>query len=534
MSSKKLQIWLPILFSLVMVVGMFIGYNLREHSGNVSFLSSGKKGSVQEVMDLIRSKYVDDVKVDSIGELAIEEILTHLDPHSLYIPPVYVKTVNDDLMGNFQGIGVEFQMFDDTVNVINVMKDGPSEKAGILIGDKIIKVNDTIQLAGVKIKADDIRKYLRGEENSKVSITVLRNNQFKKIEITRGIIPVSTIDAAYLIEPTIGYIRINKFGEKTYEEFMENLEKLQKKQMKSLILDLRGNGGGLMNEAVDIADEFLNDNKLIVYTEGSKAPRFEYKCKRDGLFEEGKLVVLVDETSASASEVLSGALQDWDRATIIGRRTFGKGLVQQQFNLSNGGAVRLTVARYYSPLGRNIQKPYTNKSRKEYEEELTERYTDGELVKGDSLKFVTTSFKTPNGRIVYGGGGITPDVFVPVDTTLVVREMNKLYRKNTMGKFVYNYYTTRMPFFNQMKTSADFKNQYSVTDGDWKQLVEFAQKDSIQLSNVSGNSKQYLMNQFKSLLSKQLFRSEGYYEVSNASDSVVLKAISEIKLPKKE
>jgi carboxyl-terminal processing protease len=529
MSSKKLQIWLPALFSLVMVLGMFIGYNLREHSGNVSFLNSGKKNSVQEVLDLIRSKYVDPIKVDSIGEIAIEELLTHLDPHTLYIPPVHLKEVNEDLMGNFQGIGVEFQLFDDTINIINVIKNGPSEKAGVLVGDKIIKVNDTIKVAGAKIGTDDIRKYLRGEENSKVNITVLRGTSTKKIEITRGNIPVSTIDAAYIIEPTVGFIRINKFGEKTYEEFMENLERLQKEKMQSLILDLRGNGGGLMNEAVDIADEFLSDDKLIVYTEGNKSPRFEYRCKRDGLFEKGKLMILVDETSASASEVLAGALQDWDRATIIGRRTFGKGLVQQQFGLSNGGALRLTISRYYSPLGRNIQKPYSNKSRKEYEEELLERYNDGELVKGDSLKNAGTSFKTPAGRTVYGGGGITPDIFVSADTNFMTKEVNTLFRKNTMSKFVYNYFIENRSYFNEIKTPKDAVNQFVVNENDWSKLVIFAAKDSVQLNNIATVSRTYIMQQFKSLLIKQLFRNQGYFEAMNITDSVVQKAIIELK-----
>lgn len=528
MSSKKLQIWLPALFSLVMVLGMFIGYNLREHSGNVSFLSSGKKNSVQEVLDLIRNKYVDPVKVDSIGEFAIEELLTHLDPHSIYIPPIHVKAVNDDLSGNFQGIGVEFQVFDDTVNVINVIKNGPSEKAGVMMGDKIIKVNDSIVIAGVKIDADDIRKYLRGEENSKVNITVLRGNTLKKIEITRGNIPVSTIDAAYMIEPTIGFIRINKFGERTYEEFMENLEKLQKEKMQSLILDLRGNGGGLMNEAVDIADEFLSEDKLIVYTEGNKSSRYEYKCKRDGLFEKGKLTILVDETSASASEVLAGALQDWDRATIIGRRTFGKGLVQQQFGLSNGGALRLTVSRYFSPLGRNIQKPYTNKSRKEYEDELLERYSDGELVKGDSMKNVGPSFKTPAGRTVYGGGGITPDIFIAVDSSYLSDEVNTLFRKNTMSKFVYNYYIINQSILNKNKTAKEAINQINILKKDWDDLVYFANRDSLQLRNISLASQDYILKQFKALLVKQIFRNQGYFEAINKTDKAVLKAIEEL------
>lgn len=529
MASKKLQVWLPTLFSLVMVLGMFIGFQIRQNSGGSVFFRTDNKSSVQEVMDLIRTKYVDGIKLDSINELAIDELLSHLDPHSIYIPPADVKAVNDDLMGNFQGIGVEFQLFDDTVNIVNVLKGGPSEKAGLQVGDKLIKVNDSVLLAGVKIKTDVIRKNLRGEANSKVTVTILRDNQLKKIEIIRGNIPVSTIDAAYMIEPSIGFIRINKFGDKTYEEFMQNLEKLQKLNMKSLILDIRGNGGGLMNEAVDIADEFLEGNKLVVYTEGNKAKRYNYNCKRDGLFENGKLVVLVDETSASASEVLAGALQDWDRATIVGRRTFGKGLVQQQFGLSNGGALRLTVSRYFSPLGRNIQKPYSNKSRKEYDEELLERYQDGEVVKGDSLKFKGPAFKTASGRVVYGGGGITPDFFVAADTGFLSSSLAVLYQKNTLTKFVYYLYTSNKQQFNNITNANSFSKQFIAGEVEWKKLVSFAIKDSINLQNINNLQKKYLLNQVQTLMAKQLFKTEGYFENVNKQDSTVTKALQIIQ-----
>jgi carboxyl-terminal processing protease len=529
MGSKKLQVWLPALFSLVMVVGMFIGYQLRETSGSSNFLNSSRKTSVQEVMDLIRTKYVDAVKIDSINELAIEDLLTHLDPHSVYIPPTDVKAVNEDLMGNFQGIGVEFQMFDDTVNIVNVLKDGPSDKAGVQIGDKIILVNDTVKLAGVSIKPDAIRKYLRGEDNSKVNITFFRDGQLKKIEITRGNIPVSTIDAAYMIDDSIGFIRINKFGDKTYEEFMQNLEKLQKKGMQQLILDLRGNGGGLMNEAVDIADEFLEGNKLIVYTEGNKAPRYEYKCKRDGLFEKGKLVVLIDETSASASEVLSGALQDWDRATIIGRRTFGKGLVQQQFQLGNGGALRLTVSRYYSPLGRNIQKPYFNKSRKEYNEEIIERYHDGEVVKGDSLKSKGPAFKTPAGRTVYGGGGITPDIFVAADTSFLNKQMAGIYKKNSMSKFVYTYFLENKTYFKAFSSVESLILQFVPSEKEWLRFNDFIKKDSLSLNKVAVEQKNYILKQIQELMVKQLFKTEGYFEAMNKKDNIVQRGLLAFK-----
>lgn len=349
MGNKKLQVWLPLLFAMIMVVGMVIGYQLKGKTLGNRFLSLNKRNSLQELVELIKSRYVDKLSPDSINQLAAGQLLSLLDPHSVYIPAMDLKEVNEELMGNFQGIGVEFQLFNDTLNVMNVMEGGPAARANVQVGDKFIKVNDSITIAGKKLRADDVRKLLRGAMNTNVKVQVLRGNETVDITITRGTIMVPTVDAAYMIEAGTGYIRINKFGERTYEEFMQSLEKLQKQGMKQLVLDLRGNGGGLLKEATDIADEFLSGDKMIVYTEGSHVPRFEYHCKRDGLFETGKLVVLIDETSASASEVLSGALQDWDRATIVGRRSFGKGLVQQQFQLSDGSAVRLTVARYFTP-----------------------------------------------------------------------------------------------------------------------------------------------------------------------------------------
>jgi carboxyl-terminal processing protease len=363
MVKKKLQVWLPLLFAVVMVAGMTIGYQLKGKTVGTDFFSFSKRTSFQELLELVKGKYVDNLPVDSINEVAANELLAHLDPHSVYIPADRLKEVNEELAGNFQGIGVEFQLLDDTVHVTNVIKGGPSERAGILVGDKLISVNDTLALSGKKMQSEDIRKRLRGEAGTEVKVKLVRNNQPKDLVITRGNIPVYSVDAAYLVAPQTGYLHINRFGERTYEEFMQSMEKLQGLGMQQMILDLRGNGGGLMNEATAIADEFLAGDKLIVYTEGAHVPRFEYRCKRDGIFESGKLEVLIDETSASASEVLAGALQDWDRAMIIGRRSFGKGLVQQPFRLSDGSAVRLTIARYYSPLGRNIQKPYTKGKR---------------------------------------------------------------------------------------------------------------------------------------------------------------------------
>lgn len=526
MVSKKLKIWLPLLFALVLTAGMYLGFKLRGETTSAVFFKNTKKNELEEVYDLIRNRYVDDVDQDSLSNAVISDVLAHLDPHSVYFPPVDVEGANEELIGNFQGIGVEFQLFSDTVNVLNVIENGPSSKAGLQVGDKIITVNDTTGIAGKKIKADDVRKLLRGPGGSKVNVTIIRNGATQKVTITRGIIPLPSLDVAYMLTPETGFIRLNKFSESTYKEFMFNLEGLQKKGMTKLILDLRGNGGGYMSEAVAIADQFLSENKLIVYTQGSKTPRQDYNSKMEGLFETGKLVVLVDETSASASEILAGALQDWDRATIIGRRTFGKGLVQQPFQLSDGGMLRLTIARYYTPLGRNIQKPY-NKGKDQYEEDLIERLHNGELVKADTTTPKGKAYKTPKGHTVYGGGGITPDIFVPFDTSSQPRQIINLYLKGTVSSFVYNYYISNKSFFSQFATPDAFAKQYQPGNKEWDAIATYARKDSIDLKDISPKSKTDFLLTIKAYLARQIWRTEGYYEVMNQQDPMIKKALEQ-------
>jgi carboxyl-terminal processing protease len=525
MSSKKLQVWLPMLFALVLTAGMFLGYQLRaKTSSNNSFFSNARSSSLQEVLELVNNRYVDPVKADSLRNSAIDDILSKLDPHSVYIPAKDLQQSNEELQGNFQGIGVEFQLFSDTVNILNVIANGPSNKAGILVGDKFIKVNDTANLTGKKIEPDDVRALLRGPAGSNVTVTVLRNNKLQNITIKRGTIPLPSVDVAYMLDGTTGFIRINKFAETTYEEFMQKLEMLQKQGMKALVVDLRGNGGGFLNEAADIADEFLDEDKLITYTIGSKTPRFEYKCKREGLFEKGKLEILVDETSASASEVLAGALQDWDRATIIGRRSFGKGLVQQQFQLSDGSALRLTIARYYTPVGRNIQKPY-NKGKEQYEQDLIQRFHNGELVVADTTKPTGKTYRTPGGRTVYGGGGITPDTFVPFDTTTLPKEIIQLYVNGIVSRFVYTYYIDNRSLFDAFKTPAQLAQQFKPGEKEWNLLSVMAAKDSVQLSKVPAKAKTDFLERLKALMARQIWRNEGYYEVNNLTDPMIKAAL---------
>ena len=522
--NKKIQVWLPLLFSVTMIAGMMMGYKMRDNMPGKSFFSVDKRHPVQEIMDLIENKYVDSVKIASLSDTAISAILSKLDPHSVFIPAEELQEVNDDIAGNFFGIGVEFSLYNDTINVINVVPDGPSFKAGIKTGDKFIKVNDSL-VAGKKITADKIRKLLRGDMDTRVVIVVLRNGQTKPYKVTRGVIPISSVDASYIIENGIGYIRLNKFSQVTYREFMKALEGLQKQGLKKLILDLRGNGGGILDEATSIADEFLDGDKLITYTEGTHFAKKEYRCKRPGLFETGELVVLADEGTASASEILIGALQDWNRATIIGRRSFGKGLVQEQFDLSDGSALRLTIARYYTPIGRSIQRPYTNGG-KAYYDEVSNRFHDGEVNSADSVKHDSTKmYKTQNGKTVYGGGGITPDIFVAVDTADYSLATAKVYYKGTIGDFAYRYYLQHQSELGNYKSPSDFAKQFIFSDDNWKQFSSLAAKDSIVLDTISVKEKTGLINRIQSSIARQVWRNEGFYEILNVQDKAVQKSV---------
>ena len=524
MQNKKLQVWLPLLFSIVMVAGMMIGYRIKTNMPGKSIFYTERNTPVQEVLNLINDKYVDDVRLDSIGNKAIELILSDLDPHSVYMPASQLQETKEDLEGKFFGIGVEFNIFNDTINVLNVIKDGPSDKSGVMIGDKFIKVGDSI-VAGMHINDERIKKLLRGNVGTLIEITIMRDKEQKKIVVTRGIIPLNSLDAAYMISDSTGYIRLNKFSETTYNEFMNATEKLQKEGMKNMILDLRDNGGGILSKATDIADEFLDDDKLITYTEGKHTPIKEYRCIREGIFEKGKLVVLANENTASASEVLIGALQDWDRAIIVGRRTFGKGLVQEQFELSDGSGVRLTVARYYTPLGRSIQKSYGNGGMA-YHNEVINRFREGELLHADSIKHDNVhAYKTKSGKVVYSGGGITPDIFVGVDTAGFNKQLRELYFKGTLNNFVYRNFLANRQKFASYGSPRQFEKDYSVDEATWNSLGSYATHDSVDLSLLSSKQKAELAKQIKIMTARQLFQNEGLYEVSNAADETVLKAV---------
>ena len=526
--NKHLKVWQPLLFSITMIAGVYLGYSMRDNMPGKSFFSIDKTSTLLQATSLIQNKYVDDVNVNALSDTAIVAMLSKLDPHSVFIPAAELQNINEELAGNFYGVGIEFSILNDTINVLNVLPDGPSDKAGIQIGDKFIKIGDSL-VAGNKITADGVRKLLKGEATSKVTVKLLRNGAAKSFTIIRGMIPVSSVDASYIIADSIGYIRLNKFSELTYREFMLSLEALQKQGLKSLILDLRGNGGGVLEQATAIADEFLDGDKLITYTEGLHSPKKEYRCMHPGAFEEGKLIVLADEGTASASEILMGALQDWDRATIIGRRTFGKGLVQQQYDLSDGSALRLTIARYYTPIGRSIQRSYADGD-KAYYNEINNRFHDGEVLSVDSIKNDSTKmYKTMHGKTVYGGGGITPDIFIPFDTSAYSLSMSEIYVSGVIGDFAYTYYLQNKDRLNAYKTIANFDKQFSFTEDDWKLFTAAVAKDSILMKNISLKEKEGITLRIKSSIAREMWRSEGFYETMNMDDDGIKKAISVIQ-----
>lgn len=522
---NKMQVRWPLFFAIAMVLGMWMGYRLsRNIPEGQGFFDRPRKSSVQEVIDLLNKKYVDSVASDSLTEVAIQSLLENLDPHTIYIPAAETAEANEDLQGNFEGIGVEFMILQDTVNAVSIIPEGPSEKAGLQVGDKFIKVNNN-PVTGKSIDSDKIKKLLRGAGGSSVNVMVLRNQKLLSVNITRGMVPKPSVDASYMITPETGFIHLNKFSKTTYEEFMASLEGLKSKGMKELILDLRGNGGGLLDEAVDIADEFLDSTRLIVYTEGLHTPRQEYICKRPGEFEKGKLTLLIDEFSASASEVLAGALQDWDRATIIGRRSFGKGLVQEAFSLHNGAQLRLTVAKYYTPIGRNIQKSYKN-GNTAYHDEILDRIHNG-AAQTDSSYSQGKKFRTLlKNRIVYGGGGIKPDIIVSLDTTQRSASYHAFFKEQRISQFVYRYFVAHNDSFKNFKDAPSFVKGFKIDGLLWNELQQFAESFQVNIKQLSENERALLEQKIYAYLAMQCYRLQGYYVVENGYDEIIKEALN--------
>ena len=494
----------------------------------------------------IANLYVDSVDENKLVEEAIIRMLAQLDPHSTYNDAEEVKKMNEPLQGNFEGIGVQFQMIEDTLLIIQPVSNGPSEKVGILAGDRIIAVNDSA-IAGVKMSTEDIMARLRGPKDSEVKLTIVRRGVDDPLLFTvkRDKIPILSLDASYMIQPKTGYIRINRFGATTAEEFTAALKALQKQGMKDLILDLQGNGGGYLNAAIDLANEFLQQKELIVYTEGRTSQRSNFYARGTGNFKNGRLIVLVDEYSASASEIVTGAIQDWDRGVVVGRRTFGKGLVQRPIDLPDGSMIRLTIARYYTPSGRCIQKPYDHTAnldgrglrkddgQEKYNMELVDRFNRGEMMHADSIHF-PDSLKVQTKKLkrtVYGGGGIMPDVFVPLDTLKYTR----LHRQLAAKSIVINNYlkyvdANRKQLRKQWKTFEDFAARYEVPQALLDTIFAQGNKEKIVPKDDEEQQRTipYLRLQLKALVARDLWTMNEYFRVWNEENDIVRRALREL------
>jgi carboxyl-terminal processing protease len=525
----------PFFYSLVLVIGVLLGFKINQ---STSFTSPQRVGGrnankVNQVLDYIEQEYVDTINKNRLTETAITSILENLDPHSAYIPASEVQAMNEPMQGNFEGIGIEFNILKDTIIVVAALAGGPSEALGIKAGDRIVKIEKE-NVGGIKITNNDVLKRLRGAGGTKVNISIKRRGIIRLLEftITRGKIPIYSVDAAYMINKQVGYIKISRFAATTYDEFLKASDKLLAQGMKNLVLDLRGNPGGYLNTAISICDEFLSTGKKIVYTQGKSHPREDYTATSTGRLEDLKLAILIDEGSASASEIVSGALQDNDRGVIIGRRSFGKGLVQQQSEFKDGSALRLTIARYYTPTGRCIQKPYTKGDSEDYYQEEYTRYKHGELVNADSIHFADSlKFKTPKGKIVYGGGGIMPDIFVPLDTSIRSRFLSELIVKGTLNQFALTFTDMERSNIKQFANPMAFNDTYKISDKVFEELINFANHDSIKLpSNAEKlQIKVTILNQLKALIARNVWRNEGYYQVINTGDKAIEAALREVE-----
>lgn len=488
-------------------------------------------------MYAINNLYVDKVDNEKLVEDAIIALLAELDPHSNYLNKEEVKEMNEPLQGNFDGIGIQFNMATDTLYVLQVIVGGPSQKVGLAAGDRIIEVDDTL-IAGVKMKNSDIMKRLRGPKGTEVRVKVLRQNVPGLIEfkIQRDRIPIYSLEASYMVDKTTGYINISRFAGTTHEEFVKAFKDLSKQGMKNLILDLQGNGGGYLNAAIALCDEFLDNEKLIVYTEGLHQKRENAKASKKGLFEEGNLVVLIDETSASASEIVSGAIQDWDRGVIVGRRSFGKGLVQRPIPLPDGSMLRLTTARYYTPTGRSIQKPYEKGKGDQYGKDLIDRYNRGEMMSADSIHFADSlKYSTlVNKRTVYGGGGIMPDIFIPVDTAKYTSWHRSVVAKGVLNKLNMTYVDRhREELKAKYKNFDDYKKGFAVPESLMQELKDKAAADSIVFEEDEYQRSEALIKlQFKALIARDVFeKNECYTRIMNDENDSFNKALMILRNP---
>lgn len=528
-SPKQPTTWLPLAIAISIVIGIFFGRNFSGQKYNADF-----DRKLNMVLNLISDDYVDTMKINDLVELTIPEILKNLDPHTTYFSAEELRQANEDLDGKFSGIGISFMLMNDTINVIEIIPGGPAERAGILAGDRIVSINDSTS-TGKNISDIDVKNRIRGLKDSIVKLGIKRKGAKKTLffNVKRGDIPVNSVDAAYMLDKLTGYIKVSKFARNTYNEFLSSLIKLKSEGAKHYVIDLRGNGGGIMEMAILMANEFLPENQLIVYTK-SRDKRNDSQVWSDGngSFQEAQIVVLLDEFSASASEIFAGAIQDNDRGLIIGCRSFGKGLVQRQFTLPDSSAIRMTIARYYTPSGRSIQKEYKN-SQAKYDEELLSRFNNGELYSRDSIKVDKNKlFETAHGRKVYGGGGIVPDIFVARDTTGIT-SYAAVVNAGLIQKYAYRFTDTNRQKFKKLK---DYKQFLRVLPNDEALLMDFvtyATKNGVPARwyyiNISRN---LLLTQLKALMARDMFGNDAFYPIYNRNDKdieIALKAINKHK-----
>ncbi|UCE93762.1 MAG: S41 family peptidase [Flavobacteriaceae bacterium] len=518
--NRKTRIFLPLIIAISIAVGIFLGTSLNYQKKTITFFGgTPQERKIKRLIDYIQYEYVDDVDTDSLLDGTIKNMLDKLDPHSVYISAKELEGVSESMNGKFVGIGIQFRMYKDSLTVVKVLDKGPSERAGLKAGDRIL-VADNDTLFGREIGSDYILKTLKGKPNTDVDLIVYRKSEKKELPftITRGEVPIASVDAHYMLNQDLGYIKVNKFAATTYDEFKEALDNLIDQGMKKLVLDLRHNPGGYLQVATKMVDEFLEDGKLIVFTKNKKERIDETFATGKGDFEKGHVFVLINGASASASEIVAGALQDNDKGTIVGRRSFGKGLVQQEMQLGDGSAVRLTVSRYYTPTGRSIQKPYENKNGGEYFNDFEARYHNGELMNADSIKVNDSlKFETPKGKIVYGGGGIIPDVFVSIDTTMFFPDFH--YQKSR--QFVFQYCDSHVDEFEGW----DFEKFMSEFDSDDHIFDEYMDSVPSSFQDFTREEEENFRLFLKALFAQQIFDVNAYFRIINDQDLMIKKVM---------
>ena len=532
MKGKRLHVVLmPLYIAFALVAGILIGKYYRSLQTRDTFYIYPHADKLTNVINYISKEYVDPVDKDQLIETAIPIVVSELDPHSQYIPADEVKEVNEPLEGNFSGIGVQFNMLNDTLVILKTIANGPSEKVGILAGDRILVVDgDTV--AGKKIPSDSIVSKLKGPKGTTVRVGIQRRKvkHLLYFDIVRDNIPLYSMDVDYMIRPGIGYIKLNKFSRTTFEEFSGGVIKLLQNGMRSLILDLRGNGGGYLDAAVQVADQFLDEGKLIVYTQGNAHPRQDYRASKGGLCQGIEVAILIDEGTASASEILAGAIQDNDRGIIVGRRSFGKGLVQEQTMFPDGSALRLTIARYYTPTGRCIQKPYQKGDEIDYYKDLTNRYKHGELLDKDSIKFNDSlKYTTPGGKVVYGGGGIMPDVFVPIDTEGVTDYLMDIRNQGLIYRYALTYSDRNRKELSKITNTDDFLNYLDSKDV-MKDFTDFVARNGVPFNKEEYEiSHDILRVQLYAYIVRNILDETAFYKVIEPIDNTLMTAIDKVK-----